>query len=97
MQSPDSATTLAGVWRNLYTLCFAGNTGWRALDRLLYCAGHPQPLWSTMSRKRDAQGKWGLWYVVTKRPYTAAQAVAEYARRPGCEADFRDAKRNMGK
>jgi hypothetical protein len=45
-----------------------------------------------MSRKRDAQGKWALWYLVTNRPYTAAQAVTEYAHRPGCEAGFRDAK-----
>jgi hypothetical protein len=47
-------------------------------------------------RLRDAQGKWGLWYVVANRPYAAAQAVAEYAHRPGCEAGFRDAKWWLG-
>src|SRR5262245_20961000 len=45
-----------------------------------------------MSRQRDAQGKWGLWYLVANRPYTAEQAVAEHAHRPGCGAGFRDAK-----
>jgi hypothetical protein len=84
------------VWRQLHTLRFAGNTRRRALGRLLYCAGNPHPLWVTMSRKRDAQGKWGLWYLVTNRPYTAEQAVTEYAHRPGCEAGFRDAKWWLG-
>ena len=49
-----------------------------------------------MSRKWDAHGKWGLWYLVANRPYTAEQAVAEYAHRPGCEAGFRDAKWWLG-
>jgi hypothetical protein len=49
-----------------------------------------------MSRKRDAQGKWRLSYLVTNRSYTAAQDVTEYARRPGCEAGFRDAKWWLG-
>ena len=87
---------IAGVWRRLDTLRFAGNTRRRPLGRLLYCAGNPQPLWVTMSRKRDRHGKWGIWYLVTNRPYTAEQAVAEYTHRPGCEAGFRDAKGWLG-
>jgi Transposase DDE domain len=87
---------LAGVWRPLDTLRFGGNTRRRTLGHLLYCASNPHTLWVTMSRKRDAQGKWGIWYVVANRPYTAEQAVAEYAHRPGCEAGFRDAKWWLG-
>ena len=87
---------IAGAWRKLNTLHFAGNTRRRALGRLLYCAGNPQPLWLTMSRKRESHGTWGLWYVVANRPYTAEQAVAEYARWPGCEAGFREAKWWLG-
>jgi Transposase DDE domain len=87
---------LAGVWRRLDTLRFVGNTRRRTLGRLLYCAHIPQSLWVTMSRKRDAQGKWGIWYLVANRPYTAEHAVAEYAHRPGCEAGFRDAKWWLG-
>lgn len=34
--------------------------------------------------------------MVANRPYTAEQAVAEYAHRPGCEAGFRDAKWWLG-
>ena len=49
-----------------------------------------------MSRKRDAHGKWGRWYLVANRPYTAEQAATEYAHRPGCEAGFRDAKWWLG-
>jgi hypothetical protein len=63
---------IAGVWRRLDTLSFPGNTRCRPLGRLLYCARAPQPLWVTMSRKRDRHGKWGSWYVVANRPYTAA-------------------------
>ena len=87
---------IAGVWRQLDRLRFAGNTRRRMLGHLLYCASNPQALWVTMSRKRDAHGQWGIRYLVTNRPYTAAQAVAEYAHRPGCEAGFRDAKWWLG-
>jgi Transposase DDE domain len=36
---------IAGVWRQLNTLRFPGNTRRRPLGHLLYCAGNPQPLW----------------------------------------------------
>ena len=85
-----------GTWQKLSALRFPGNTRRRALGRALYCARSPQPLWVTMSRKREAHGKWGIWYLVANRPYAAAKAVAEYARRPGCEAGFRDAKWWLG-
>src|SRR5262245_15593090 len=83
---------IAGVWRPLHTLRFAGNPRRHPLGQRLYCASHPQPLWVTMSRKRDGQGTWGLWYVVANRPSTAEQAVAEYAHRSGGDAGLRDAK-----
>src|SRR4029450_2736397 len=75
---------IAGVWRTLHTVRFVGHTRRRALGRLRDCAGHPHLLWITMRRKRDTQGKWGLWYVVANRPSAAPQAVAAYAHRPGC-------------
>jgi Transposase DDE domain len=92
----STKSCIAGEWRQLDTLRFAGNTRRRTLGHLLYCASNPQALWVTMSRKRDRHGQWGLWYLVVKRPYTAAQAVAAYAHRPGCEAGFRDAKWWLG-
>jgi Transposase DDE domain len=85
-----------GVWCKLHTLRFDGNTRRRSLGRLLYCERTPQALWVTMSRARDAQGKWGLWYLVANRPYSADKAVSEYGHRPGCEAGFRDAKWWLG-
>jgi hypothetical protein len=85
-----------GTWRRLSTLGFAGNTRRHAVGRLLYCAHAPHALWLTMSRTREKQGKWSIWYLVTNRPYTAQQAVMEYERRPGCEAGFRDAKWWLG-
>jgi hypothetical protein len=85
-----------GVWRQLHTIRFRGNTRRLALGRLLYCARSPRSLWVTMSRARDTKGKWGIWYLVANRSYGAEQAMAEYARRPGCEAGFRDAKWWLG-
>jgi hypothetical protein len=87
---------VAGRWQPLNTLRFPGNTRRRTVGRLLYCAYSPHLLWVTMSRARDKHGQWGLWYLVSNRPYPALQAVAEYARRPGCEAGFRDAKWWLG-
>ena len=49
-----------------------------------------------MSRKRTRHAKWGIGYLGAKRPYTAEQAVAEYAHRPGSEASCRDAKWCLG-
>jgi hypothetical protein len=59
---------IAGVWRPLATLRFAGNTRRRALGHVRYCASNPHALWGTMRRKRDAHGTWGRWYLVTNRP-----------------------------
>ena len=87
---------IKGTWHRLSTVPFPGNTRRRALGRLLYCARSPQPLWVTVSRKRDATGQWGYWYLVANRPYAASQAVAAYRHRPGCEAGFRDAKWWLG-
>jgi hypothetical protein len=83
---------IVGVWYKRKTLRFGGNTRRRAVGRLLYGARSPQSLCMTMSRQRDAQGKGGLWYVVTNRPDTAEHAVAEYARHSGCDTGLRDAK-----
>jgi hypothetical protein len=85
-----------GMWRPLSTLRFTRNTRRRTGGRLLYCAYAPQALWVTMSRARDTRGQWGLWYLVTNRPWAAEKTVAEYAHRPGWEAGFRDAKWWLG-
>jgi hypothetical protein len=55
---------LDGGWRKLNTVRFVGKTRRRALGHLLYCARSSQALWITMSRKRDAKGQGGLWYLV---------------------------------
>jgi hypothetical protein len=87
---------MAGMWRPLDTLRCAGHTRRRTRGHRLSWASTPHPLWVTMSRQRDAQGKWGTWYVVANRPYTAEHAVTEYAHRPGCEAGLREAQWWLG-
>jgi hypothetical protein len=59
---------LDGPWQQLSALRFPGNTRHRALGGLRYCARSPQPLWVTMSRKRDAHSQWGIWDLVANRP-----------------------------
>jgi len=65
-KSPKSC--VAGVWRQLDTRRFAGDTRHRTLGHLLYGASTPQALGVTMSRKRERHGKWRLWSLVAKRP-----------------------------
>jgi hypothetical protein len=48
------------------------------------------------SRARDAKGNWGIWHLVSNRPYAATAAAYEYGRRFGCEEGFRDAKWWLG-
>jgi hypothetical protein len=82
----------AGVWRQRNTLRCPGNTRRRSLGRRRYGERPPPPLWVTRSRQREAQGQWGRWDVVAKRPDTAEPAMAEEARRPGGAAGCREAQ-----
>jgi len=85
-----------GQWQKLNRLRFAGNTRRRSLGRLSYCERTPQRWWATMSRARDRNGKWGIWYLVSNRSYRAQAASTEYGHRFGCEEGFGDAKWWLG-
>lgn len=49
-----------------------------------------------MSRARNREGKWKVWYLLSNRWHRAKQAAGEYARRFGCEQGFRDVKWELG-
>ena len=85
-----------GQWRKLKTLRLRGNTRRRSLGRMPYCERSPRRLFLTQSRARNRQGRWGIWWLVSNRNYTALQATQEYQRRWGCECGFRDAKHLLG-
>jgi hypothetical protein len=85
-----------GQWRALQTLGFVGNARHRNLGRLAYCESAPHRLWATLSRARDHQGQWEVWYLIANRFHRAQAAAVEYARRFGCEQGFRDAKWELG-
>jgi hypothetical protein len=87
---------LQGQWRPLQVLGFAGNARHRNLGRVAYCESSPHRLWVTLSRARDPQGQWEVWYLISNRPHRAQGAATEYARRFGCEQGFRDAKWQLG-
>jgi hypothetical protein len=83
-------------WQKLNQLRLPRNQRRRAMGRLRYCERKPRRLYVTQSRKRDRNGKWGIWHLVSNRQMSAEQATHEYARRFSCEEGFRDAKRLLG-
>src|SRR5512132_692357 len=85
-----------GQWCKLGTLGFRGNERHRSFGALLYCESCPQRVWVSKSRARDAKGNWGMWHLVSNRPYAAPAAANEYGHRFGCEEGFRDAKWWLG-
>src|SRR3989442_14942673 len=84
------------AWRKLGQLRFRGHERHRSFGALLYCESSPQRLWVSKSRARDSKGNWGIWHLVSNRPYAAQRAAQEYGRRFGCEEGFRDAKWWLG-
>jgi hypothetical protein len=85
-----------GKGRKLGQLRFRGHERHRSFGALLYCERWPQRVWVSKRRARDAKGHWGLWHVVSHRPYAAPAAANEYGHRFGCDEGFRDAKWWLG-
>ena len=85
-----------GEWRPLQTISFITNARRRNLGRAHYCQSDPREQWVSLSRIKNEQGQWEVWYLISNRWQTAAQMAGEYARRFGCEQGFRDAKRFLG-
>jgi hypothetical protein len=72
-------------WCALGKQRFSGNTRHKCLGRLLYFAHSPLRLWITMSRARNRQGGWGVWFLASNWPSRAKRTCQEYGRRFGCE------------
>ena len=85
-----------GVWRNLKTMRFCSNARQRNFGRVQYCESSPHRLFVTMSRARNREGKWEIWYLLSNRRHRGKHAAEEYARRFGCEQGFRDVKWELG-
>jgi hypothetical protein len=49
-----------------------------------------------MSRARDKQGGWGVWYLVSNLRLRAGRAATEYGFRFDCEEGFRNIKWRLG-
>lgn len=85
-----------GRWQPLKQIRFQGNAHTRSLGRRSYCQSAPQRLYVSLSRARNRQGQWEVWYLLSNRDRSARQVAAEYKRRFGCEQGFRDAKWELG-
>lgn len=85
-----------GEWQALQALRFVTNSRRRNVGQVRYCESHPHRVWVSLSRVKDQNGKWEVWYLVSNRPSRAGQMADEYARRFGCEQGFRDVKWLLG-
>jgi hypothetical protein len=87
---------IGDAWRRLDSLPWRGNQRRRAWGRVWYSETNPRRLYLAQSRVRDAEGRWGVWHLLSNRPLSAVGMAAEYARRFTCEEGFRDGKRLLG-
>jgi hypothetical protein len=87
---------VSDAWRRLDSLPWRGNQRRRAWGRVWYSETDPRRVFLAQSRARDRQGKWGVWHLLSNRPWSAYGMAAEYARRFTCEEGFRDSKRLLG-
>lgn len=85
-----------GEWQQLQSLRFVTNSRRRNLGRVYYCESDPHQAWVSLSRIRNEQGKWEIWYLISNHRSRAGQMASDYARRFGCEQGFRDVKRLLG-
>ena len=85
-----------GQWQKLSTFKFVGHSKRRVLGWVEYCQSAPQRGWLTMSRQRDKEGKWQIWYLFGNEAVSATAQSGAYAQRFTCEEGFRDAKWYLG-
>jgi hypothetical protein len=85
-----------GEWQPLHALRFVTNSRRRNVGQVRYCESNPHRAWASLSRVKDENGKWEVWYLVSNRPSRAGPMADEYARRFGCEQGFRDVKWLLG-
>jgi len=83
-------------WQRLDALRFTTNSRRRNVGHVPYCESNPHRVWVSLSRAKNEQGQWEVWYLVSNRPTRAGQMAEEYARRFGCEQGFRDVKWLLG-
>lgn len=87
---------IAGGWCQLKHVPFTTNAHHRNLGRVWYCESAPRKQWVSLSRRKNEDGQWEVWYLLSNFWQRAQQMANEYARRFGCEQGFRDAKRLLG-
>jgi hypothetical protein len=87
---------VGGQWRRFDSLKWRKNQRRRAWGRIWYCEGDPRHLFLAQARRRDKQGRWGIWHRLKNRHLSAHVMAHEHARRFTCEEGFRDAKQLLG-
>ena len=92
----DTKILWGGEWQKLKLFKFVGHSKQRTLGWVEYCQSAPQRGWLTMSRQRDKNGKWQIWYLFGNTVLSATAQSSDYAKRFTCEEGFRDAKWYLG-
>ena len=85
-----------GQWQQLQDISFITNSRRRTLGQVQYCQSNPRTQWVGLSRVKDENDEWDVWYLISNCGQSATQMADEYARRCGCEQGFRDTKRLLG-
>ena len=63
-----------GEWQQLQSLRFVTNSRRRNLGRVYYCE-RPHQAWVSLSRIRNEQGKWEIWYLISNHRSRAAVRI----------------------
>jgi len=66
-----------GEWRQLQTVAFITNSRRRNLGQIQYCQSNPHWQWVSLSRIKDGEGQWQVWYLISNRWQNAAQMAGE--------------------
>ena len=62
-----------GEWQQLQDLSFITNSRRRTLGQVQYCQSNPRTQWVGLSRVKDENNEWDVWYLISNRWQSATQ------------------------
>ncbi len=62
-----------GEWQQLQDLSFITNSRRRTLGQVQYCQSDPHTQWVGLSRVKDENNEWDVWYLISNRWQSATQ------------------------
>ncbi len=62
-----------GEWQQLQDISFITNSRRRTLGQVQYCQSNPRTQWVGLSRVKDENDEWDVWYLISNRWQSATQ------------------------